>query len=105
MGGDEVLVNVFFDEEMTDIDVIDIPQVVLDDMHNIKQMFFDWLFNKSNNHKYWICVGGVKKYCSYRADAFIEWLNSYYLVGTKEKALCVIMYDTNIDFNRPKISF
>ncbi len=100
-----MLVNIFFDEELTELDVIDIPQFVLQDINNIQQMFFDWLFNKNNNHDYWVRIGDVKKYCSYRSEAFIEWLNSYYLVESKEKALCVSQYEKNIELSRPHISF
>ncbi len=100
-----MLINVFFDEELTDVDVIDIPQYVFEDIENIQKGFFRWLFDKNNNHAYWICVNGDKKYCSYRSEAFVEWLNTYYLVGTKEKASCINMFEKNINLNRPKISF
>jgi len=100
-----VLVNVIFDKDNNDFDVIDIPQTIMEDIADIQQMFFKWLFDKKNNHKYWICVDDMKKYCSYRAEAFVEWLNNYYFLDSSERARCLIICGTDIDESRPYLFF
>lgn len=77
-------VNIFFDNDEC-ADVIIVP----DNVENIEEIqldFFKWLFDKKNNHKYWVYEDGEKKYCSYGVDAFVEWLNCTVLKNSVEKA-------------------
>lgn len=98
-----MVINVFFDELFEDADVIDIPESVWEEIENIKATFFKWLFNKKINHKYWVTIDGEKKYCSYRAEAFVYWLNNFYLLNNNKKAIC--LNAEKIDYSRPKINF
>ena len=41
-----------------------------------KKIFFDWLFDKNNNHKYWIIVQGEKVACEYGTQAFKKMIKS-----------------------------
>jgi hypothetical protein len=87
-----MIVNVIFDDKLENADVIDIPEHILANIENVQNLFFKWLFDKSNDHNYWVYENGKKKYCSYRSEAFVEWLNDYLLKDSMEKAYLITMY-------------
>lgn len=77
-------VNVFFSEE--DIaDIIFIPDI-LNDISSLQTEFLKWLFDKDNNHEYWVFSNGEKIYCRYGTDAFVKWINDNKLYVFSEKA-------------------
>ncbi len=77
-------VNVFFSEE--DIaDIIFIPDK-LDDVSSLQTEFLQWLFDKDNNHEFWVISNGEKIYCRYGTDAFVKWINDNKLYTFSEKA-------------------
>ena len=82
-------VNIFFDEENEVVDVIWIPQSITN-IEKLQIDFFEWLFDKKNNHKYWIIVNNEKKYCNYGVDAFVDWINSNVLIDEKDKARVIL---------------
>jgi|GEM_PF-1966843 len=101
-----MLANVSFADDcdnLEDVDLIDIPKKILEDIDNIQKRFFVWMFDKSNNHKYWIEENGIKMYCSYGTSAFIEWLNTYVLES--ENAIIIKEFVDQIDEKLPVIYF
>ena len=77
-------VNIFFSEE--DIaDVIYIPEK-MGDISLLQTEFLDWLFDKENNHEFWVNINGEKTYCKYGTDAFVKWINDKKLYASLEKA-------------------
>ena len=73
-----MIINCFYDEEMRYADIIYLPDLGLS-VDDLQEKFFNWLFDRNNNHKYWIMVDGEKKACKYGVDAFIEWFNNIYI--------------------------
>lgn len=70
-----------------DADIIDVPQIVIDKKDMLYDQFFSWLYNKHNNHRYWVGIKEKGQYgVRYRSDAFIEWLNKKVLKESKQKA-------------------
>lgn len=69
-----MLVILAFDENLEDIDIVDIPENI-NNLEEIQEIFFKWLFNENTNHNYWVFKNGIKKYCSYDSEAFVEWFN------------------------------
>lgn len=53
-------INCFYDEDLEYADIIYIPNTILD-IKELQNTFFRWLFDKNNDHKYWIIVNGEKK--------------------------------------------
>lgn len=108
-----MIINVSYDEKkesnnkyLRNVDIIDVPERIVQDIENLQQSFFKWLFNKSNDHKYWVLDNnGEKIYCSYCVDAFIEWLNKYIINNMEEKANCVQINVKKALNNRPIIYF
>ena len=76
-------VNIFYDDEF--VDIIDVPENI-GELEKIQGDFLKWLFDKENDHKYWVILDGEKKYCSYGTDALIEWINNTILVNSVLKA-------------------
>ena len=82
-----MILYVKYDENEKLADIVDIPNFSLDTIKQKQNEFFKWLFNKDNDHKYWREIDGVKSICAYDVSAFIEWLNSYVCLNSKDKAV------------------
>lgn len=100
-----MLVNTVFDEESKDIDIIDVPSSLLKNLSELQDDFYKWLFNKENNHCYWIYKDGKKAYCSYRSDAFVFWLNNIVLKGGADKARVISKWNNELLPDNPILYF
>lgn len=67
-------------------DLIMVPDSVSQNIHEIRLKFDKWLYDKSNNHDYWVYIEGKKKAVSFDTIAFVHYLNDVYLPHSKEKA-------------------
>ena len=75
-----MIINCFYDEDMEYADIIYLPDIGLK-VDDLQEAFFKWLFNKNNNHKYWIIVNGEKKACKYGVDALRDFWTRVYGVN------------------------
>lgn len=66
-----MLVKVQFD---IDADLIDCSNEIWNNIDKYRTEYLKWLFDKNNDHKYWVYKNGGKFGCCYRSDAFVEWL-------------------------------
>ena len=92
-----MIVNVFFDAVAKDADVVFVP---FDDGQALEDSvleFYKWMFDKSNNHSYWVREEGKEPYCSYRGDALVFWLNNYYLDDSVEESRLIEQWAEIID--------
>lgn len=69
-----------------DADIIECPNHIVSDLEEYQHRFTEWLYDKNNDHSYWMYVDGEKYGCSYRAEAFVEWLNTFILNSNQDKA-------------------
>lgn len=69
-----------------DMDIIECPDWIVEELPTYQIRFQEWLFNKENNHSYWMYKNGEKNGCRYRSKAFVEWLNEFVLHDYEEKA-------------------
>ncbi len=88
-----------------DADIIDVPLSILNDIEDYQKLFFKWLFDKTINHSYWLNKNGKKYGCSYRSDAFIDWLNENPLKKNREKAKVVSQFITEYNKALPILCF
>ncbi|ADD03142.1 conserved hypothetical protein [Thermoanaerobacter italicus Ab9] len=88
-----------------DADIIDCPEHVIDRLTYYQNEFIDWLFDKKNDHPYWVIENGKKILCCYRSEAFVEWLNRFVLKDSPQKAAVVEKEITTWDENLPLIFF
>lgn len=93
-------INCFYDEDMEYADIIYLPDLE-SGVDELKEEFFKWMFNKNNNHKYWIIADGEKKGCEYGIDAFVDWFNNIYNSDNSVKAF-VIKSNAKIWDNKDK---
>lgn len=87
-----------------DADLIDVP-ILINDMEKYQNLFFEWLFNKSIDHVYWLYKDGEKYGCSYRSEAFVDWLNNNPLKHSKEKAKIVLQFINEYNKELPILCF
>ena len=59
-------------------DLIEVSDDIFQNIYEIRKKFDKWLYDKSNNHDYWICVDGKKRAVSFDTEAFIHYLNDVY---------------------------
>ena len=81
-------INCFYDEDMEYADIVYIPKTIFD-IEELQNNFFRWLFEKKNDHQYWVIVNGEKKMCKYGTQAFIEWINNTILLESIEKSYII----------------
>lgn len=82
-----------------DADIIECPDWIVTDLKLYQQSFDQWLFDKKNDHPYWMYKNDEKYGCRYRANAFVEWLNRFVLYSDLEKSSVLdeyINYETGI---------
>lgn len=94
-------INCFYDEDMEYADIVYIPDTILD-IKDLQNNFFRWLFDKNNDHQYWIIVNGEKKMCRYGTQAFIEWINNVILSRNNDKSY--IIKENSKSWNSKNIS-
>ena len=74
-----------------DADIIDVPPGIIENKDELKDKFYDWLFDKNNHHKYWANEKGIHDGSQYgvvyRSDAFLEWLNTRVLLDCDRASL------------------
>ena len=69
-----------------DADIIECQDSIVSDLKVYQHRFKEWLYDKNNDHSYWMYVDGEKYGCSYRSEAFVEWLNIFVLDKNEVKA-------------------
>ena len=74
-----------------DADIIDVPKSIIENKDELKNEFYDWLYDKNIHHRFWANEKGVQDGTQfgvvYRSDAFIEWINTYVLLGVEKASL------------------
>ena len=83
-----MVVNCFYDECTDYADIINIPELDYN-INEIQNQFFRWMFDKQNDHKYWLIADGEKVACRYGTCAFVEWVNENLLSKSAEKAYMI----------------
>ncbi|MCL1696619.1 MULTISPECIES: hypothetical protein [unclassified Lysinibacillus] len=72
-----MIIKVGFDYE-DDIEYMICPAKVGRNINRLQEEFWDWLFDRKNQHPYWFEEeedGTVTYGVFYRTDAFVYWLN------------------------------
>lgn len=81
-------VNIVYDDDTEDVDIIAVPDNIANDIDNITQLFFNWLKDKRNQQRFLIKNAQGKEILSIDTNDFIWWLNTHYM-DTLETAYLV----------------
>lgn len=73
-----------------DVDVIDCPDVVVDNLDSYRCQFEEWFYDKSNNHGHWQYKDGEQCLHNFRSEVFVEWLNKFILKSHTEKTKVLV---------------
>lgn len=98
-----VLVNILFEGDEKDCDVISVPQALANDIVELAQMFVDWIYNDESRE----CWYHDEKYgfvCACETDGFVAWLNKRFKLSG-ENAVRIVRQHTDIDPALPIIEF
>ncbi len=90
------------------VDLAIVPNFVADDLYAYQKKFDEWLFDRSNDHGYWVIDphDGDWGLC-YDDEAFIKWLNEYIIEDENEKA-AILKNDIGLYYEKlelPKVYF
>lgn len=77
-----VEINIVFENELNDVDIIAVPNEIAIDIEKIGQEFLDWL-PLAEDDDYWTTIDG-RRYNVCETEGFIKWLNSSYCQGTEK---------------------
>ena len=86
-------------------DLIMVPDSVLQSIHEIRLEFDKWLYDKSNDHGYWVYIDGKRKAVSFDTKAFVHYLNNVYLPKGKEKVIVLQEKAKSISSDIPMLFF
>jgi len=70
-----------------EIDLIEVPDTIADEMTECQAAFDRWLYDENNEHSHWILQDGEKVAVSFDSQTFVEFLNKYILLSAEEKAI------------------
>lgn len=70
-------------------DLIKVPTDVEENIRAIRKKFDKWLYDKSNEHSYWVYLNGQKKAVSYDTEAFVKYINEHHISDQNKKAYVV----------------
>ena len=88
-----------------DCTLISVPSDIEKNIQTIRKNFDKWLYDKSNNHDYWVYINGAKKAVSFDAEAFVRYLNEYHIVEQRKKAYIVDSKYKGTPSNRTTLYF
>lgn len=95
----------FVSECMYSKSIIAVPDDIGINIKKYLKSFYKWIYNKDNNHGYWVFIDGKKRGVSFDVDAFIKYLNLYHLQDSEEKAIIVEEEAVNVPLDIPVLFF
>lgn len=83
-----MIINCFYDECKEYADIVYIPDEI-EDISEVHEKFFEWMFDERADHDYLVISSSGKKYYKYGTKAFLDWLNGNLLGNCHEKAYMI----------------
>jgi len=100
-----MFVNIVFNEEERDWDIIDVPDVLANDIESIHQRFVDWVCSEANKGRFLVYADGIESH-NYDIEDFLGWINDELTNEISEKAKIQCRNaGGEIDYNLPTIYF
>ena len=70
-------INIIYGDDYNDADILLVPDLVCNNLNDIVQSFFDWLFT-TKDHGYWKTNCNGDSYLSAGTNEFVKWLSDQY---------------------------
>ncbi len=86
-------------------DIISVPDGIVGKIKKIQNAFDKWLYDKSNDHRYWILTNGKKSAVSFDSQAFVDYINCVYLESSEEKAILSVANAEKLEDGIPVLYF
>lgn len=68
-----------------------VPDMIADNLMKYINDFFDWLYDKNNDHGYWIHLPNSSDLgVCYTEEAFIKWINDFIIIDSEKSVLIEI---------------
>ena len=96
-------VNVVFDDELADVDIILVPDEIASNIEAIVQSFFNWAFEPENKPQFMKRTNNGRMVMSLGTHELIWWLNKYRIVDGPKAA--IIMEHTTYCADYPSAEF
>lgn len=96
-------INVVYDGCMDDVDIIQVPDVVAENIEDITQEFFDWM-SSTCDHGFWKKDNKGNQYLECETEAFIDWINKEFSDKCNENA-SIILQHTEYNKEYPSAEF
>ncbi len=88
--------------------IISVPDEIGGEIKKYQNKFDKWLYDKSNDHGYWVIINGRKTAVSFDIQAFVDYLNTAYLHSCEDRAMVIETFENgseNIPSEMTKIYF
>lgn len=86
-------------------DIIEVPDNILNKIELFQHQFDKWIYNRENEHEYWIKKNGRKMGVRFGSEAFVDYLNLFCLNGSSEKANLLEKHASDIPEDITKLVF
>ena len=77
-------VNLLFEEEYDDVDIISVPDEIADNIDDVAQLFFKWLWIPENRQHFYVTLPDGKEALGIDTKEFLWWLNHVFLSSGKK---------------------
>lgn len=84
-----------------DVDILDVPQDILQDIKAIQKSFDKWLYDKENK----LTWDKERRVFCFRGDALVYWLNEFTLKERKDKAILIESQPDEYDHSLPTLRY
>ncbi len=88
-----------------DTDIVSVPEDIGSHIKRYQERFDKWLYDKDNDHGYWVVQEGKRVAVSFDAQAFVDYLNTVWLQDREEKAVILQEGEKNIPTGMPLLYF
>ena len=84
-------INIVFDDEFDDVDILLVPDDIADNIENVVQEFFNWVEIPENRKRFVVRIIDGYEIISFATEEFIWWLNEI-KIQTPPKAEILIQH-------------
>lgn len=97
-----MLINIVFSY---DFDIVDVPNIIGDNVRTYQLACDKWLYDKNNNHDFWIIKNNKKYAIATSSEAFVYYINNILFCGEKASIVKKELNLDSLDLSRPTLYY